>query len=86
MRIADGEFDSDGIFRCEDDRYEEDKGHAVVIVGYDELGKYWIVRNSWGLRGMVTDTLRLDTENAALKSLFILYISIRKEFLFRIVT
>ncbi len=23
-------------------------GHAIVIVGYDNIEKYWIVRNSWG--------------------------------------
>ena len=23
--------------------------HAVVIVGYDDIGGYWIVRNSWGV-------------------------------------
>ena len=23
------------------------EGHAVVIVGYDDVGGYWIVRNSW---------------------------------------
>lgn len=25
-------------------------GHAMVLVGYDQPGQYWIVRNSWGPR------------------------------------
>jgi putative hemolysin len=33
------------IFRCGND-YGAD--HAVVIVGYDDTGGYWIARNSWG--------------------------------------
>ena len=24
-------------------------GHAVLIVGYDDTKKWWIVRNSWGV-------------------------------------
>lgn len=39
-----GYFDGD-IYRCTDDSATN---HAVVIVGYDEAGGYWIVRNSWG--------------------------------------
>lgn len=33
------------IYRCTNDGWIN---HAVVIVGYNETGKYWIVRNSWG--------------------------------------
>lgn len=41
----DGYFDGSGIYRCEDD---SGINHVVVIVGYDDAGGYWIVRNSWG--------------------------------------
>ena len=42
----DGYFDpSTHVFRCGDN---ESSSHAVVIVGYDDAGGYWIVRNSWG--------------------------------------
>jgi len=40
-----GYFDSDRIYRCTND---SGINHAVVIVGYDDAGGYWIVRNSWG--------------------------------------
>ncbi|MEM3505700.1 MAG: C1 family peptidase, partial [Archaeoglobaceae archaeon] len=43
-----GYFDENGIFRCIDDSFLEEENHAVVLVGYNETGKYWIVRNSWG--------------------------------------
>ena len=39
-----GYWDGD-IYRCKNDHYVN---HAVVIVGYDDEGGYWIVRNSWG--------------------------------------
>jgi C1A family cysteine protease len=39
-----GHFDGD-IYRCDDDLGQD---HAVVIVGYDDAGGYWIVKNSWG--------------------------------------
>jgi hypothetical protein len=39
-----GHFDGD-IYRCDDD---SDSNHGVVIVGYDDAGGYWIVKNSWG--------------------------------------
>ncbi len=39
-----GHFDGD-IYRCSDD---SDSNHAVVIVGFDDAGGYWIVKNSWG--------------------------------------
>ena len=39
-----GHFDKE-IYRCDDDM---GINHAVVIVGYNDTGNYWIVRNSWG--------------------------------------
>lgn len=39
-----GYWDGD-IYRCNDD---SSINHAVVIVGYNDMGNYWIVRNSWG--------------------------------------
>jgi len=40
----DGYWDKD-IYRCSDDY---GVNHAVVIVGYNDIGGYWIVKNSWG--------------------------------------
>jgi len=40
-----GYFDDNGIYRCRNDSSTD---HAVVIVGYNETGDYWIVKNSWG--------------------------------------
>jgi C1A family cysteine protease len=28
---------------------EEEGGHAITIVGYDDNGGYWIAKNSWGI-------------------------------------
>lgn len=42
----DGNFDSDKIYRCGD--YIPSSYHAMVLVGYDDIGGYWILRNSWG--------------------------------------
>jgi uncharacterized repeat protein (TIGR01451 family) len=39
-----GDWDGD-IYRCTDDN---GVNHAVAIVGYDDTGGYWRVRNSWG--------------------------------------
>jgi len=45
-----GTWDEDDIFRCEDDlcSSENDSYHAVIITGYDDVGGYWIAKNSWG--------------------------------------
>ncbi len=40
-----GWFDANGIYHCSDDT---SANHGVVIVGYNDAGGYWIVRNSWG--------------------------------------
>jgi len=40
-----GTFDANGVYRCSVDDYPN---HAVVLVGYNDAEKYWVVRNSWG--------------------------------------
>jgi C1A family cysteine protease len=40
----DGTFDN-GIYRCAS---PDELNHAVVIAGYNDVGGYWIVKNSWG--------------------------------------
>jgi len=41
----DNQFDANGIYRC---KYGEHINHAIVIVGYNDIQGYWIIRNSWG--------------------------------------
>jgi hypothetical protein len=40
----DGSFNQDGIYVCTSTYHT----HGVSIVGYDDAGEYWIVKNSWG--------------------------------------
>ncbi len=36
---------SSGIFQC---GTTNSINHAVLLVGYDSVAKYWIIQNSWG--------------------------------------
>ena len=40
-----GYFDGNNIYRCSND---SGINHGVVVVGYNDAGGYWIIRNSWG--------------------------------------
>ena len=40
-----GYFDGQGIYRCTN---PGGMNHGVIIVGYNDAGGYWIVKNSWG--------------------------------------
>ncbi len=40
-----GSFDAQGVYRCSND---SGANHAVVVVGYNDAGGYWIIKNSWG--------------------------------------
>jgi len=43
--LKSGDYWDGDIYRCTDD---ESVNHGVVIVGYNDAGGYWIVKNSWG--------------------------------------
>jgi hypothetical protein len=45
MQTEDMEADEEGIYRCDP---EIQIDHAVVIVGFNDVDDYWIVKNSWG--------------------------------------
>lgn len=44
MRISNGSY-SNGYLTCTQDTPLD---HAVILVGYNDAGGYWIMRNSWG--------------------------------------
>jgi len=46
-----GYFDGSNIYRCTNDTGsggDDGANHAVVAVGYNDAGGYWIAKNSWG--------------------------------------
>ena len=46
-----GGFDSNRVYRCTNDTGSggsDGANHAVVAVGYNDAGGYWIAKNSWG--------------------------------------
>ncbi len=45
IRISNGGFDANGVWRCNTDTPVD---HGVVLTGYNDEGGYWIAKNSWG--------------------------------------
>ncbi len=43
-------------------------GHAVVIVGYDDAGQYWICKNSWGSSGGINGYFKIRYGEAGIES------------------
>jgi len=43
-----GSFDGNGIYRCTNPP-PGNTTHAISIVGYNDTGEYWIIKNSWGV-------------------------------------
>jgi len=44
--IGVGEFDANGIYRCNNNNLDLD--HDVILTGWNDAGGYWIVKNSMG--------------------------------------
>jgi|GEM_PF-6828796 len=44
----DSYFDEKGIYRCEMHERPGQGNHYIMLVGYNDTGGYWIVKNSWG--------------------------------------
>jgi C1A family cysteine protease len=47
-----GYFDANTVYRCTKDDHAASPtygiNHAVTLVGWDDAGQYWIIKNSWG--------------------------------------
>jgi hypothetical protein len=43
-------------------------GHAIVIVGYDQPGQYWVVKNSWGASWGVNGYFRIGFGEAGIEN------------------
>ena len=63
--IVGGYWDENHIYRCTDDSLIN---HGVVIVGYDEVEGYWIVKNSWGSSWEDGGYFKVGFEECAIES------------------
>lgn len=65
----DGYWDGD-IYRCRDD---SSINHGVVIVGYNDAGSYWIVRNSWGANWNSDGYFKVGYDECAIEDVLLAY-------------
>ena len=65
-----GYFDGNNVYRCSTD---VGVNHAVVAVGYNDAGGYWIAKNSWGTGFGSSGYFKIGYGECALDSTVIFY-------------
>ncbi len=71
-----GDFDGNGVYRCSTD---VGINHAVVFVGYNDAGGYWIVRNSWSATWNGDGYFRVGYGECGIDSTFAAYVYKRSQ-------
>lgn len=67
---VDGYFDLNGVYKC--DEANPAGLHAVDLVGYNDEGQYWIIKNSWGLLGDLLQGTKIGYGECGLENLEVL--------------
>lgn len=70
LYVDGGWWDSNGLYKCD---INQNSGlHAVVLIGYNDVDRYWIVQNSWGWLGNLLNGVKVGYDQCGLGSLQVL--------------